>query len=658
MSGSLLSAQPSALPVWEQLFYDGDRLRAEVSLLSSAFVGDLQAFELAAGCAQIQRSHGVDTVQAHRSAFAAFQALQPEPSTPSEAWQQLLPVADIPDALLFWALHRRLPSLAGAPPAQRIRFLQRLAILLCQQLPSRPDLPYQVLMREPTGTLLKGAPKQLLNPSQWYSQSVACLSQLQAAWVQGRFESMWLGSLRVQLDGRHFPLSDHHIRGLSVIGEAERCLRLFQQVYNQKPSDFQLATVSNLIFLALGTEQLDFPFISTLVAHFKYLSDQAFSASPSPSPPAAPKPLRVQEKPLLFVVSADLRQHPVGRFWLPIARQLRSQFRVISVAALPRDQDPIRSELCQLSDEWWPLEAADVVSTAARIRGLKPSLLLDLGGHTADNFPVLLTQRLATVQASYLGFYGPTYAACCDWWIVDHALMSRIDGSYPGAEALWPLPGPSLCYIPKLHGLPDLEASTYMEPQYPVFGSFNHTRKLTRATQKRFGEVLSANSDAVLKFRSHSFQDAAVRRYFLQRFSDAGIAPHQLQPLPFAPSTAAAMSDFCGIHLHLDSYPVSGTTTTLDSLAMGIPVLTCPTRYYAGAISAAILEHVGLADHVCTDPDQLSSYASWLCDRYRSAKARMDLAYHVRQSSICDDQAMPRMFIDQLQQMLSLSMNS
>ena len=70
------------------------------------------------------------------------------------------------------------------------------------------------------------------------------------------------------------------------------------------------------------------------------------------------------------------------------------------------------------------------------------------------------------------------------------------------------------------------------------------------------------------------------------------------------------MSDYGRIHLHLDSYPVSGTTTTLDSLAMGIPVLTSPTRYYAGAISAAILEHAGLADHICSEPTELPSHAA------------------------------------------------
>ena len=82
-------------------------------------------------------------------------------------------------------------------------------------------------------------------------------------------------------------------------------------------------------------------------------------------------------------------------------------------------------------------------------------LLVDLGGHTADNHPALLSHRLAAVQATYLGFYGPTYATCCDWWIVDRVLNRWLADSYPGAESLWVLPGPSLCYVPSLHGLPE-----------------------------------------------------------------------------------------------------------------------------------------------------------------------------------------------------------
>ena len=95
------SPQPTALPAWEKTFYEGDRLSAEVRLFGSAMAGHLHFNELVAGCAQIHRSHGVATEQQPISAFAAFQVCQPEPSSPQEAWQQLLPVADLPDASLL-----------------------------------------------------------------------------------------------------------------------------------------------------------------------------------------------------------------------------------------------------------------------------------------------------------------------------------------------------------------------------------------------------------------------------------------------------------------------------------------------------------------------------------------------------------------------------
>ena len=171
MAASQVPAQPTALTAWEKLFYNGDRLRAEVLLHGAALAGDLQPSAFLAGSALIHSSHGLATVQEPISPFVAFQQRQNEPSTLEEAWQQLLPVADLPDALLFWALHRRLSALVVEKPDQRIRLLQRLAILLYVQWPGRPDLPYQVLLREVTGSLLFSAPKHGLKPGQCYSQT-------------------------------------------------------------------------------------------------------------------------------------------------------------------------------------------------------------------------------------------------------------------------------------------------------------------------------------------------------------------------------------------------------------------------------------------------------------------------------------------------------
>ena len=210
------------------------------------------------------------------------------------------------------------------------------------------------------------------------------------AWVQGRYEDMWLGSLSPRLMAEGF-LSDHHIRGFSVIGEAERCLALFQRLYNHNPSDFQLSSLSNMLFMALGSELIPEAFVSTISEHFNRLAKETIPALPPPL-----QPLEVREKPLMVVVSSDLRQHPVGRFWLPIARHLRSRFRLIHIAGNTRDEDNIRTELQSLSDEWWPLEAPEVVPIARKIRAIS-LIFIDLGGHTADNH-LSFKSTLATVR--------------------------------------------------------------------------------------------------------------------------------------------------------------------------------------------------------------------------------------------------------------------
>lgn len=640
------------LPLWEQSFYSGDRLQAEVTLLSSYFSQMTNRNQIFEGINLIHRSHGVISINPPSSEFLTYCEELSLPSSSVDSSEQLLPIFDIPDAIMYWYLHFKVPSMCHKDSIFRIHMLLRFLRLLSFRYPRRPDLFYLSLIQDGSSAVFRSIPAYSLSPSQCYSRSEAFLPQFQIAWSLGHYESMWLGCLHGQLDGRKFSLTDHHIRGFSVIGEAARSLSLFRKLYERNPRRFELTSISNLLFMSVGAEVIDHSFIAIISSHFNALADHKFAVSSIFSQRTVQQPLVVHEKPVVVVYSSDLRQHPVGRFWLPIARQLRSTFKVISIAGHPQDKDHIRDELRELSDEWWPFEETDTFHIAKRIHELSPSFLIDLGGHTADNHPELLTQRLAKVQVSYLGFYGPTYAKCCDWWIVDHHLMNWISNSYPNSESLWSLPGPSLCYVPELHNIPSPLSIIYDEPSHPVYGSFNHTRKLSYSCQSRFGSVLSQNSNAVLKFRSHSFQDTAVRRRFLMNLIGMGIDTHQLIPLLYANTYRDAMKDYTKIHLHFDSFPVSGTTTTLDSLAMGIPVLTTPTPYYAGAISSAILCHAGLSDHICSDVNELASHARWLANRYHSASSRRQLALEVRNSPLCDSSSMPKMFIQQLQLML------
>jgi len=624
---------------WQQLHYGGERLRAEVALQAQQAFAPGAAAE-AAALQALHQSFGVAEAAADP---AVLEQRYQQAAADADALRQLCVEAPhYPDPLLCYALSQVLAQATDA--AERQRRFQRLGQLVLQRFSRRPDLLLALVAAEQATAVLKSLPDRRFTAQDFYRNPQPALIHLQELWVKGRYEQLLHTYCNYQLQQRNFPGSDYVLRAYTIIGAIARTDLLFRAIAVRHAAELQPVTLSNMLFTALGLEQLDQAYVDHLVQQLRRLT--------RPQQLLPNRPLRVHEKPVLAVVSADLRLHPVGRFWLPLAQRLARQYRLVHVGFNPHDQDPVREQLKACSSEWHLLETTAAADIDALLQRLQPDLLLDLGGHTADNRPGLLNQRYAPVQATYLGFYGPSYGEQCDWWILDGAIARRVQHSYPGSEAIWSLPGSSLCYDPAAHGLPAVAEIAYSEPDHPVIGSFNHTRKLTRVCIERFGGVVAALPEAVLQFRSHSFYDPAVRRWFLQAFLDAGIAPHQLQPLPYAPSGKDALKDYGRIHLHLDSYPVSGTTTTLDALAMGIPVLTCPNHLYAGAISAAILENAGLGEMVCEQSEQLSAKATELCARYRSARARRQLAEQVRRSAVCDVTSTAQSFAEQIGAML------
>lgn len=638
---------------WAPFFFSGQRLKAEV-LIHAAAHRDL-SWSPEQELVFLQRSYG-------------WIVHEPTPSYPPPLASGFFDIAyhcdcyqrgasnDVlltalaaenphyPDPLLYWGLSQVLPK--SATKQSRQHSFRRLGQRLIDRYPGRADLLFQLVAAEGAFAVLKSLPDAALPASVYYTNTHCSLFHLQSLWAKGLYSALHQTYSHYALQRREFPSSDFLLRGYTILGRMERAAALFRAIHRRHHIQLQITTISNMLFAELGLEQLDLGHVQQLVADYRRLSRRP------PGPVAAPPawPLAVNERPLVAVVSADLRMHPVGRFWLPLARVLQQRFRLVHVALNTTDSDSIRDQLKQLSTAWHGFETGE--DPLPCLLGLNPHLLLDLGGHTADNQPSLLNHRIAPVQATYLGFYGPSYGEHCDWWILDRAVAKRVSASYPGSEAIWALPGPSLCYDPLAHGLPPLEQLQYSEPDHPVFGSFNHTRKLTDACIARFAAVLHANPSATLLFRSHSFYDQAVRRWFLRQFVQAGAAAHQLQPIPYAPSPEDSLRDYGRTHLHLDSYPVCGTTTTLDALAMGVPVLTCPNHLYAGAISAALIEQAGFADWVVEDPHQLPLKAAELAATYRTAAARRELAAQIRRSPVCDTTAVPAMVADQLAAML------
>jgi hypothetical protein len=101
------------------------------------------------------------------------------------------------------------------------------------------------------------------------------------------------------------------------------------------------------------------------------------------------------------------------------------------------------------------------------------------------------------------------------------------------------------------------------------------------------------------------------------------------------------LSAYGGHDISLDTFPYAGTTTTLDSLVMGVPVITLRAPpgadLHAHNVGASLLSCVGLSDLVADTADEYVAVANRLAaDRSRLCASRLSLRQDVLASPLAD----------------------
>jgi predicted O-linked N-acetylglucosamine transferase (SPINDLY family) len=136
-----------------------------------------------------------------------------------------------------------------------------------------------------------------------------------------------------------------------------------------------------------------------------------------------------------------------------------------------------------------------------------------------------------------------------------------------------------------------------------TFGSYNHPAKLSGATLDAWAAVLRGAPTSRLLLKYSYFADPVLQRVTQARFAARGVAPERIVFAGHS-SGQAYFESFREIDLMLDAWPAPGSTTTLDALSNGVPLLTMVEPSLAGAYARSILEACGLGDLITTSPDQ------------------------------------------------------
>ncbi|UTV54970.1 tetratricopeptide repeat protein [Burkholderia arboris] len=304
-------------------------------------------------------------------------------------------------------------------------------------------------------------------------------------------------------------------------------------------------------------------------------------------------------------VSGDLFSHAVASYAVPVIEQLATDPGIAMHFYHNHFEEDHTSERFKAhATTWRNVAGMSDQAFLERVRNDRIDIVIDLSGHTGRNRLVALAQRAAPVQASWIGYPATTGLAEMDYYLTDRfvaphgAFDDQFVEQIVRLPAIAPFMPPPNC--PPVNVLPALHNG------YTTYASFNRLNKLSPHVIEVWARVLHADPTArmALGAISNDRDQAALTEWF----AAAGIRVDRLT-FHRRSNIPVYMQQHHGVDLCLDTFPYTGSTTTLNGLWMGVPTVTIPGATMAGRGSAGWLQHVGLDAYIATDEDDFVAKA-------------------------------------------------
>ena len=339
-------------------------------------------------------------------------------------------------------------------------------------------------------------------------------------------------------------------------------------------------------------------------------------------------------------VSGDFGRHPVGFFLMPVlAAHDRDEVEIFAYSDRITEDEMTRN-LRQACDSWRKTVDLDDASFASRVAADGIDILVDLSGHTPRNRLLAFARRPAPVQATWAGYVGTTGMAAMDYLIADARQMPA-GAESEAVERIVRLPYAYVCYqappyAPAVGELPALQSGRV------TFGCFNNLSKVNETVIALWARLLKRLPQAQLVLKTMQLDDAALRQRYAGLFAAQGIDSTRVD-LRGRSRHGGLLATYGEIDIALDPFPYSGGLTTLESLWMGVPVVTKRGDRFAGRHSTSHLAAAGLPELIAADAEEYLDIACGLAsDLDRLAALRRTLRPRMAASPSCDGRRFTR----------------
>ena len=363
--------------------------------------------------------------------------------------------------------------------------------------------------------------------------------------------------------------------------------------------------------------------------------------------PIPPVPLRTTGKVRLGFMSSDLRDHPVGKFALPLFDHIdRDRFEVFAYSFNRGEADPVQTHIAQQVDAFrcWP----EITSreAARRIAEDQLDMLIELGGPTAMNLPQVMAWRPARLQASWLGYPHSTGLSAVDHYICDSFNAPTSPDLLIETPMLMPkswiaMSRMLLASVPAAqHDLPERRRG------YLTFGTANNPYKYTAEGLALWARVVAAVPGAHFAFIRPEAGSQAFRLNVEAAFALEGVTADRIE---WHVTRGGHLTAYGDIDISLDTFPLTGGTTTVEALLMGVPVVSLAGEAFFQRLSRSILTNAGLTDLCADTPQAFEAIAVGLAaNQGRRLALRRSLRARLEASPLGDAESFARDFYEMI----------
>lgn len=454
----------------------------------------------------------------------------------------------------------------------------KLSYSLSQELPEKVFANYQ---------LIRG----LMGAGGYWEQALSACQQQQ---------SLLLSLIEVQ------PITLTHLQVLRLFNTNYFAPYVWDNPQTNKPIQNRLAQLCQTNIQICSQEQVEL---------YKVRNIQRRSSG------NASKPIKIG------YLSHCLRQHSVG--WL--ARWLlqyhnRERFEINGYFLNHKRTGETLQEwyISQVSMAYFSVEGREI---AEQIYKDEVDILIDLDSITLDSSCDVMALKPAPVQVTWLGWDASGIPAV-DYFIADPYVVPESAQDYY-TEKIWRLPQTYIAVDGFEVGVPTLRRELLDIPSDAVVYLSSQSGYKRHADTARLQiKILREVPNSYFLIKGKADEDA-IKNFFIRLAEEEGVESNRLRFLPDVASEMVHRANLAIADVVLDTYPYNGATTTLETLWMGIPLVTRVGEQFAARNSYTMMMNVGIIEGIAWTDEE---YLEWGVRLGKNSGLRQQISWRLRQS--------------------------